>query len=63
VRVDVHDVVGGEEHTIGLHHVHAERNGRVLDDEIVLVFHLRDGRVGEVWEIAQDAAAGNDFWS
>jgi ketosteroid isomerase-like protein len=62
VRVDLHDVVGGEEHTIGLHHVHAERNGRVLDDEIVLVFHLRDGRVGEVWEIAQDAEASNDFW-
>lgn len=63
LKQTVHDVIGGEEHTIGLVHVHAERNGKVLDQNGVHVAHLRDGRVSEFWQFNEDDAAGAAFWS
>ena len=49
-RVEVHDVVANDEHRIGLNSVHAEREGRALEDNNTLVFHVRDGKVTEVWQ-------------
>jgi hypothetical protein len=56
-------VIGGEDHTIGLHHSHAERNGKVNDQDAVLVFTIRDGRVTEVHEFEEDTTRSDDFWS
>jgi ketosteroid isomerase-like protein len=63
IKVIVHDVIGGDDHTIGLHHDYAERNGKVIDHNVVLVFHLADGKVTEVWELHEDAAKNDAFWS
>ena len=49
-RVEVHDVVANDEHGVGLNSVHAEREGRTLEDNNTLVFHVRDGKVTEVWQ-------------
>jgi hypothetical protein len=62
-RVALHDVVGGEQHTIGLHHDNAERDGRVLDLNVVVVFHISDGRFTETWEVHEDEANWEAFWS
>ena len=50
LRVNVHDVVANDEHAVGLHSTHAERAGKTLDDNNTLVFHVRDGKVTEVWQ-------------
>jgi uncharacterized protein len=63
VRVTVDDVIGGEHHTVGLHHNHAERNGLVNDQDAVLVFTIRDGRVTEVQEFHEDTARSDKFWA
>jgi ketosteroid isomerase-like protein len=63
MRLTLHDVVGGPTHTIGLHHSHAERDGKVLDHNVVLVCHVRDGRISEVWETWEDTARADAFWS
>src|SRR5437764_7671881 len=47
LQITLHDVVAGEEHTVGLHHDSAERNGEALDQNVVLVVHLRDGQFAE----------------
>jgi ketosteroid isomerase-like protein len=62
VRVEVQDVIGGEDHTIGLHHNHAERNDKVTDQDAVLVFTIRDGHVTEVQEFHEDTARSDEFW-
>jgi ketosteroid isomerase-like protein len=61
--VEVHDVVADDEHTVGLQSVHAERGGRTLDDNGVLVFHLRDGRVTEVWQYWADPYAADELFA
>jgi uncharacterized protein len=62
VRAELQDVIGGEEHTIGLHHDYAERNGKVFDQDAVLVFHISGGRVDRVQEFLEDPAAADEFW-
>ena len=61
--VTLQDVIGGEDHTIGLHHNHAERNNKVNDHDAVLVFTIRNGRVAEVKEFHDDTARSDDFWA
>ena len=64
LKVTPHDVIGGDDHTIGLHHDYAERDGKVLDHNVVLVFHVGDdGRITEVWELHEDVANNDAFWS
>jgi uncharacterized protein len=62
-KVTVHDVIGGEQHTIGLHHDDAERGGMVINHNVVLVTHVTDGRFSEVWEVHEDLASNDAFWS
>ena len=62
-RVNLEDVVGGEEHTTALHHSHAERNGKVLDQNAVNVFRILDGQVIEVREYSEDGGAAVEFWA
>ena len=61
-RVDVHDVVANDEHVVGLHAVTAEREGRTLQDQNTLVFHVRDGRASEVWQFWADQYAADGFF-
>jgi ketosteroid isomerase-like protein len=62
-RVEVHDVVANDEHGVGLNSVHAEREGRMLEDNNTLVFHVRDGKVTEVWQYWADQYAADDLFS
>ena len=62
LKLELHDVVAGPDHTVGLHHNHAERDGRHLDQNVVLVVHTRDGRFREVWEFHEDQAEYDAFW-
>jgi ketosteroid isomerase-like protein len=63
LKVTLQDVIGGDDHTIGLHGNYAERDGKILDQDAVLVFHLRGGRVSEVQEFFEDTAAADEFWT
>ena len=60
-RVEVHDVVANDEHGVGLNSVHAEREGRTLEDN-TLVFHVRDGKVTEAWQYWADQYAADDLF-
>ena len=62
-RVEVHDVVANDEHGVGLNSIHAEREGRTLEDNTTLVFHIRDGMVTEVGQYWADQYAADDLFS
>jgi ketosteroid isomerase-like protein len=63
VKVTLHDVIGGDEHTVGLHHEFAESGGHRVDQNAVNVFHVRGGRVSEVWELHEDPASNAWLWA
>ena len=63
IKVDLDDLIGGENHTVGFQRVHAQRNGASMDLRTVIVFTLKDGKVSEVYEFPEDTAKAADFWS
>ncbi len=63
LTVEVHDVVGNDEHVVALVIVRASRNGKQLVDQSVQVYHMREGRAVEVWTLPGDQYTSDDFWS
>ena len=63
IKVDLDDLIGGENHTVGFQRVHAQRNGAAIDQRTVIVFALKHGKVSEVYEVPEDTAKAADFWS
>lgn len=57
------DIVGGENHTVGIHQSHAESNGKTLDLGTAIAFVLRDGKVIEGREYFDDTAKADEFWA
>jgi ketosteroid isomerase-like protein len=55
--------LGAAKSTLALHHYHAERNGKVLDQNAVNVFRVTDGKVIEVRGYSDDGGAEADFWA
>ena len=56
-RIEIHDVVGNDEHVVALLHVHVETpDGRRYDQPQVNVMHLREGKIAELWIMNQDQA-------
>lgn len=62
-RATVQDVIGGENHTIGLQQSHAESNGKTMDVESAIAFVVRDGKVVEGREYFDDTAKADEFWA
>ncbi len=60
---EVHDVVGGADHVVGLHTSKARRGNKRLNVLETLVFHMRRGRIAEGWEHMNDTAAWDNFWA
>jgi ketosteroid isomerase-like protein len=61
--VDVREVVANDEHVVALIHATADRDDKRLDQDYVIVFHMRDGKVDAAWEVWKDQASVDEFWS
>jgi hypothetical protein len=62
-RPTIHDIVANDEHILALMHATAEREGKRLDMNYVLIFHVKDGKITEGWDLWVDQAAVDEFWS
>jgi ketosteroid isomerase-like protein len=61
--VELHDVLADDDHTVALLRCTAARDGKTLDMNYVLVFHIVDGRITEAWELWTDQGLLDEFWS
>jgi ketosteroid isomerase-like protein len=48
-QVEIHDVLANDDHAVALNKISGTRGGRTLDQDQVVVMHLRDGKIAEVW--------------
>lgn len=62
-QATVQDIVGGEQHTVGIQQSHAQNNGKTLDAATAIAFVLRDGKVIEGREYFTDTASADEFWA
>ena len=63
ITVKVHDVVGGDDHTIALVEATATRGGRTLTYRTAEIIHVRDGKIVERWAFSDDTAAITAFFA
>jgi ketosteroid isomerase-like protein len=61
-RTQVHDVLAGDEHVVGLVNAYAERDGETVAMPRVHVWHVRDRRLAEVWIHPADQYAFDAYW-
>ncbi len=62
-RVEVHTVLADDNHGVALTRTTARREGKRLRAQSVNVFHVRRGKITEVWQASEDQPAIDDFWS
>ncbi len=62
-RVELHDVLANDDHAVVLSPASGQRDGKTLQDNGVLVFHIKDGRATEVWLHPSDLYASDEFFS
>ncbi len=62
-RLDVHDVLANDEHSVALCTLSASRRGKSVEVPVANVTHVRDGKVTEFWGATADPQANIDFWS
>jgi len=58
----LHDVIANDEHVIALVDWWAEYRGRRMESREVGIFHVRDGRITEVWFHTEDQTAAWEFF-
>jgi uncharacterized protein len=48
-EIENHDILANDDHAVILNTVRASRGGQVLEQQQVVVLHIRDGKVSETW--------------
>ena len=56
ITAELHDVLANDDHAVVMLKVHAERNGKILDYDVVEVYHIENGKMVERWALSQDTA-------
>ena len=62
-RLEPHDFLANGEHVAGLYNLTATRDEKSFSWSHVNVYHVRDGKIAEVWQHPGDPFAWNEFWS
>jgi ketosteroid isomerase-like protein len=62
-KVELHDVLGSDDHAVALATVSAQRNGKSISEPYSHVCHFRDGKVSEAWILNYDLYKVDDFFA
>jgi ketosteroid isomerase-like protein len=60
---ELHDVLANDEHAVALFTLRGERSGKQLNENTVLIYHFRDGKISEVWTHPTDLYGYDEFFS
>jgi uncharacterized protein len=62
-RVEITEILEGDESVVVLARETAAREGRTLDLAYAHIFHFRGDQVSEAWVVNYDQAVSDAFWS
>lgn len=63
IENEPHGVLADDDHVVVLTKARLRREGKSLESNGFYVFHVRDGKVAEVWAGAFDPYGGDEFWA
>ena len=61
-KVELHDVLGNDEHAVALATVSGTKGGKQLSDNYTHVVHNKDGKLVESWIFAENPDKVDEFW-
>jgi uncharacterized protein len=61
-NLELHDMLANDEHVVVLWRRHGQRAGATLDSPGVGVYHVRDGKLTEVWVVHWDQPAADAYF-
>lgn len=56
ITAELHEVLANDEHAVAMLKVHAERQGKTLDYDVVEIYHIKGGKCVERWAFSDDTA-------
>ena len=62
-RVEIDEILEGDQSVVVLAHSTASREGRTLDQPYAHIFHFRGDQVSEAWVVNYNQAVSDAFWS
>ena len=48
-EIENHDILANDDHAVILNKVRASRGGKTLEQQQVVVMHIKNGKIAEVW--------------
>ena len=48
-EIENHDILANDEHAVVLNNTRGTRGGKTLEQQQVVVMHIKDGKIAEVW--------------
>lgn len=61
--LEPHDILGSDDHAVGLYTLKATRGGKSIEWRHVNVYHVRDEKLSEIFFNPYDYDEWNAFWS
>ena len=62
-EIENHDILASDDHTVVLNKTRASRGGQILEQNQVVVMHIKDGKIAEVWLHFSDQQAMDEMAS
>jgi ketosteroid isomerase-like protein len=62
-QVENHDILASDDHAVVLNKVRGTRGGQTFDQQQVVVMHIKDGKIAEVWLQFSDQQGMDEFAS
>ena len=63
LEIENHDILASDDHTVVLTKTRASRDGKILEQNQVVVMHIEGGKIAEVWLQFSDQQALDEFAS
>lgn len=63
LTIDVHDVLASDDHAVGVYTMRVQCPDRSLEWRHVNVYHIRDGKIVEVWQNPFERDAFDEFFA
>ena len=62
-QIQNHDILANDDHVVVLNKTKATRGGKILEQDQVVVMHIKDGKISEVWLQFSDQQAMDEMAS
>jgi len=62
-QIDTHDILANDDHAVILNNTKGTRHGKTLEQQQVVVLHIRDGKISEAWLQFSDQQAMDEMAS